>query len=137
MEMTGKSILLLLTTELASSRLFRTNNASSGTVPCKVTMPLMIFTAPRLVRLISYGTTTMVGGYGIFHYGLATHGQAHLLTLTFATVVLLVLCEVAAPYYLLPIWVIRFPSARSFFWPSGMQQALYLVLALALAQTLQ
>jgi len=106
-------------------------------VPCKVTMPLMIFTAPRLVRLISYGTTTMVGGYGIFHYGLATHGQAHLLTLTFATVVLLVLCEVAAPYYLLPIWVIRFPSARSFFWPSGMQQALYLVLALALAQTLQ
>ena len=47
-----------------------------------------ILTAHRLVRLVLYGTTMMVGTLTLFQYGLAAHGQPYALTLAFTTFVL-------------------------------------------------
>ncbi len=47
-----------------------------------------ILNAQRLMRLVLYGATMMVGTLLMFRYGLETHGQAHALTLAFTTFVL-------------------------------------------------
>jgi Ca2+-transporting ATPase len=47
-----------------------------------------ILNAQRLMRLVLYGATMMVGTILMFRYGLETQGQAYALTLAFATFVL-------------------------------------------------